>query len=134
MANSPLPSDQVYSVCYNAGTNSVLVVTPKGVVEYYCDITPSQSDYSNVYAYPNPVQDTFTGYVTIQGLMDNSNVVITNARGNVVASTKSTGGTAYWDVCNTDGTPVKTGVYNVYASQGTPDTTGKPLTKIAVIK
>ena len=134
MANSPLPSDQIYSVCYNASTNSVLVVTPKGVVEYYCDITPSQSDYSNVYAYPNPVQDTFTGYVTIQGLMDNSNVVITDSKGIVMATTTSTGGIAIWDVCNTNGIPVKTGVYNVYASQGTPDTTGKPLTKIAVIK
>ena len=135
MTNSPLPSDQIYSVCYNQSTNSVLIVTSNGVLEYYCDVTPSASDYSNVYAYPNPVQSLYSGYVTIKDLMDNSTVVITDAAGNRVATLQSTGGIAMWDVCNTNGNPVNTGVYKVYAAQGTtPSTTGKPVTKIAVIK
>ena len=135
MTNSPLPTDQVYTVCCNHATSSVLIITGRGVVEYFYDMTPSASDYSNVYAYPNPVQSTFTGYVTIKGLMDNSNVIITDAAGTKVATAKSTGGIALWDACNTSGTPVKTGIYKVYATQqGTPSTTGKPLTKIAVIK
>ncbi len=135
MSNSPLPTDQIYSVCCNRATNSVLVVTGCGVLEYFYDMTPSASDYSNVYAYPNPVQSAFTGYVTINGLMENSNVVITDAAGATVATTTSTGGVAMWDACNQRGVPVKTGVYKVYAAQGkTPSTTGKPVTKIAVIK
>ena len=133
-SNSVIPCDQVYSVCCNKSNNSVMIVTAKGVVEYYYDMTPTAADYSNVYAYPNPVQATFTGYVTIKGLMENSTVVITNAAGTKVATLSSTGGTALWDVCNSSGVPVKTGVYKVYASQGTPSTTGKPLTKIAVIR
>ena len=135
MTNSPLPSDQIFSVCYNQSTNSVLVVTGSGVLEYYCDMTSSASDYSNVYAYPNPVQSSFTGYVTIKGLMNNSTVVITNAAGTKVATLSSTGGIAMWDVCNSSGVPVDTGVYKVYAAQGsTPSTTGNPVAKIAVIK
>lgn len=135
MANSPLPSDQIYSVSYNGANNSVLVVTARGVLEYFCDITPSATDYSNVIAYPNPVQSSFTGYVTIKGLMSNSRVIITDAAGNKVANLTSTGGVAMWDVCNTSGVPVKTGVYKVFAKQNSnPSTTGKPLTKIAVIK
>lgn len=135
MANSPLPSDQVYSIAYNSSTNSVLVVTARGVIEYFAGVTPAAADYSNVTAYPNPVQSSFTGYVTIKGLMDNSRVVITDAAGNTVATTTSTGGYAMWDACNANGVPVKTGVYKVYAAQGTtPSTTGKPVTKIAVIK
>ena len=134
MSNSPLPTDQVYSVCCNRATNSVIVVTASGVVEYYSDMTPSADNYDNVYAYPNPVQSSFTGYVTINGLMANSNVVITDAAGNIVCETTSTGGIALWDACNANGAPVKTGIYKVYASQGRPTTTGKPLTKIAVIK
>ncbi len=134
-SNSVLPTDQIYSVCCNRATNSVLVVTPGGVLEYFYDATTSASDYSNVYAYPNPVQSNFTGYVTINGLMDNSNVVITDAAGAVVASTTSTGGTALWDACDSNKVPVKTGMYKVYAAQGTtPSTSGKPVTKIAVIK
>ena len=134
-SNSVLPTDQIYSVCCNRATNSVLVVTPSGVLEYFYDVTSSASDYNNVYAYPNPVQSNFTGYVTINGLMDNSNVVITDAAGTVVASTTSTGGTALWDACYSNKAPVKTGIYKVYAAQGTtPSTNGKPVTKIAVIK
>lgn len=134
-SNSVLPTDQIYSVCCNQATNSVLVVTPSGVLEYFYNVSPSASDYSNVYAYPNPVQSSFTGYVTINGLMDNSNVVITDAAGTVVASTTSAGGTALWDACDSNKVPVKTGMYKVYAAQGTtPSTNGKPVAKIAVIK
>ncbi len=134
-SNSPMPSDQVYSVCYNHSTNSVLVVTSNGVLEYYSDMTPAAPDYSNVVAYPNPVSSSFTGYVTIKGLMDNSTVVITTATGTPIATLHSNGGIAMWDVCNAYATPVGTGIYKVYAAQGTtPSTTGKPLAKIAVIK
>ena len=134
-SNSPMPSDQVYSVCYNHSTNSVLVVTSNGVLEYYSDMTPAAPDYRNVVAYPNPVSSSFTGYVTIKGLMDNSTVVITTATGTPIATLHSNGGIAMWDVCNAYATPVGTGIYKVYAAQGTtPSTTGKPLAKIAVIK
>lgn len=135
MSNSPLPSDQIYSVCYNQATNSILIVTSSGVLEYYCDMTPSAADYSNVIAYPNPVQSSFTGYVTIKGLMTGSTVIITDAAGSKVATLTSSGGIAIWDGCNGNGVPVKTGIYKVYAAQGSaPSITGKPVTKIAVIK
>ena len=134
VSNSVLPSNQIYSVCCNRATNSVLVVTANGVVEYFNDITPSAGDYSNVYAYPNPVQSSFTGYVTIKGLMENSSVVVVDATGKTVAMLTSTGGVAMWDACDAAGVPVKTGVYRVYAAQGSPRPNGKPLTKIAVIK
>ncbi len=133
-SNSPLPSDQVYSVCCNHATNSVMMVTPKGVVEYFPGITPSQDDYSNVYASPSLVEPDFTGMVSINGLMSNSNVVITDGDGNTVKTLTSTGGIALWDLSDETGAHVKTGYYKVYASQATPDTTGDPLTKIAIIK
>lgn len=132
--NSPLPSDQVYSVCCNRATNSVIIVTPQGVVEYYCDVTPSANDYSNVYAYPNPVEPNFTGLITIKGLMANSNVVITDDEGNIVKTLVSDGGIALWNGCDDSGVRMSTGIYNVYASQGDTSTTGEPLTKIAIIK
>lgn len=132
--NSALPSDQVYSVCCNRATNSVLIVTPNGVVEYFNDVTPAAADYSDVYAYPNPVEPGYTGLITINGLMANSNVVITDADGNVVKTLVSNGAIALWDGYNNNGQHVPTGYYKVFASQGEPDITGEPLTKIAVIK
>ncbi len=132
--NSPLPSDQVYSVCCNRATNSVIIVTPLGVVEYYCDVTPSAYDYSNVYAYPNPVDPSFTGLITIKGLMAGSNVVITDDEGNIVKTMTSDGGIALWDGCDANGMRMSTGFYSVYASQGETTTSGEPLTKIAIIR
>ena len=133
-SNSPLPSDQVYSVCCNRATNSVVMVTPSGVVEYYPDVTPAEDDYSNVYAYPELVEPDFTGMITIKGLMANSNVVITDGDGNVVKTMVSDGGIALWDVSNDNGERVDTGIYKIYASQGDTTTTGEPLIEIAVIK
>ncbi len=133
-SNSPLPSDQIYSVSCNRATGSVVIVTPNGVVEYFPGVTPAEDDYSNVYAYPELVEPDFTGMVTIQGLMANSNVVITDGDGNVVKTIVSDGGIALWDVCDDNGDRVNTGIYKVYASQGTTDTAGEPLTEIAVIR
>lgn len=133
-SNSPLPSDLVYSVSCNRATNSVIMVTPLGVVEYFPDVTPAEEDYSNVYAYPELVEPDFTGMVTINGLMANSNVVITDADGNVVKTMVSNGGIALWDACDENGVRVDTGIYKVYASQGNTTTTGEALTEIAVIK
>ena len=133
-SNSPLPSDQIYSVCCNRATNSALIVTPNGVVEYYCDVTPAADDYSDVYAFPNPVEPDFTGLITIKGLMANSNVVITDGDGNVVKTMVSDGGIALWDGCDDSGVRMDTGLYKVYASQGETSTEGEPMTKIAIIK
>lgn len=133
-SNSPLPSDQVYSVCCDRATNSVVMVTPNGVVEYYPGVTPAEDDYSNVYAYPELVEPDFTGIITIKGLMANSNVVITDGDGNVVKTMVSDGGIALWDACYDNGERVNTGIYKVYASQGNTDTTGEPLAQIAIIK
>jgi len=133
-SNSPLPCDQIYSVCCNRATNSVIIVTPLGVVEYYCDVTPSANDYSNVYAYPNPVDPDFTGLITINGLMAGSNVVITDADGNIVKTMTSDGGIALWDGCDANGKRVSTGNYSVYASQDETTVSGEPLTKIAIIR
>lgn len=132
--NSPLPSDQIYSVCCNRATNSVLIVTPNGIVEYLPDVIPGASDYNDVVATPSMIYPNFTGLISIEGLMSNSNVIITNSEGNTVATLQSRGSIATWDACDETGNRVKTGIYKVFASQGETSTTGEPLTTIAVIK
>jgi len=134
MSNSALPSDQIYSVCCNPNTASVLIVTASGVVEYFGDDAPSASDYSNAYAYPNPVQPDFTGYITIKGLKKNSNVVITDASGNQVYTATTPTGIVLWDGCDSAGNRLSTGRYKVYASQGSPNLGGDPIMRIVIIK
>ena len=104
------------------------------MVEYNNNSAPAQENYDNVYAYPNPVKPTETGWITIKGLMDNSYVTIVDINENVVFTTRSTGGIVLWDGCETNGNRVKSGVYNVYASQEENATLSTPVTKIVVVK
>ena len=132
--NSYLPANLVYSVYVHPITNSVFVGTELGLVEYNNNSAPAQENYDNVYAYPNPVNPDETGWITIKGLMDNSFVTVTDINGNVVYTTRSTGGIVLWDGCETNGNRVKSGVYNVYASQEENATLSTPVTKIVVVK
>ena len=133
MTNSPLASNTVYKVCCNPNSNSVYVTTPAGLYEYFSDSSPAESNYDDIYAYPNPVRPEFTGNVTLMGMMDNSLVKIADASGNVIRQLKSTGGMATWDICDQYGERVKTGVYFVLCSQA--NGSGEAVvTKIAVIR
>ena len=131
--NSPLASNTVFRVCCNPNSNSVYITTPEGLYEYFSDSSPAESNYSNIFAYPNPVRPEFTGNVTITGMMDNSLVKIADASGNVLCQLKSVGGMATWDCCNQWGEPVKTGVYLVLCSRAGGGSESV-VTKIAVIR
>lgn len=132
--NSPLPSNTIYSVCCATNSNSVFAGTDAGLVEIFSDASQPSQDYSNVYAYPNPVRPGFSGNIAIVGLMDNSLVKIADSSGNVVRSLQSLGGTATWDGCNSAGKRVKTGVYFVMVSQSDgSSSSGKVATKILFV-
>ena len=67
--------------------------------------------------------------------MDNSYVSVTDSNGTIVAQFGPVIGCALWDGSGADGERVPTGVYNIYAAQGSqPAITGTPLTTVLVIK
>lgn len=134
MSNSMLTSDRIVSLCCNPNSNSVYIGMPTGLVEYYSDAAPAADDYSDIYAYPNPVTPDYTGEITITGLMENSLVKIADAAGNVIRSLQSTGGMVTWDGCYNNGERVKTGVYYVLASQNENSKSSGVVTKILFIK
>ena len=132
--NSSLPSNTIYSLACDPNSNSVFIGTDVGLVEYSSATAPASADYSNVYAYPNPIRPEYTGWITIKGLMDNSLVKIADAAGNVFYSTISEGGMVTWDGCNADGQRVKSGVYYVFASQNEEGgSSSSAVTKILVV-
>lgn len=132
--NSPLTSDEITSVACSTDDNSVFIGTKKGTLVYESDAAPAQNDYSDVYAYPNPVRPDYSGHITVAGLMDNSLVKITDSMGNLVYSGRSTGGMFVWDGLNSEGSRVNTGVYYVFASQNENDKSSGCVTKILVVK
>ena len=130
--NSPLLSDNIYDIEINDKTGEVFIGTDKGLYSYQGEASEGKSDYSEIYAYPNPVRPEHMDKVTIVGLMDNSNVKITDLNGNIIYQTKSLGGQAIWNCRNASGSRVATGVYLVLAS--TEEASESVVTKIIVVK
>lgn len=109
--NSILPTDEILSIAIQESTGEVFVGTSGGLVSYKSDATSPQETYDNLYVYPNPVYPNYQGYITIQGLMDNSEIRIVDTSGNLVKLLQGTGGSVAWDGTNTQGKRVASGVY-----------------------
>ena len=131
-SNSPLLSDNIYDIEINNETGEVFIGTDKGLNSYLGEATEGKADYSDVYAYPNPVRPEYQDKVNIVGLMSDSNVKITDISGHLIYQTKSLGGQATWNCRNYKGERVASGVYLVLAA--TPEGKESVVTKIIIIK
>ena len=109
--NSPLVSDGIYCLAIEPKTGELYVGTSIGLLSYQSDANEAQEDMKNIYAYPNPVRPNYQGYISITGLMDNTEVRIVDAGGNLVCKTRSNGGLAIWDGKDGYGKRVRPGVY-----------------------
>ncbi len=110
-SNSPLASNEIISIAINPVTGEVFMGTGSGLLSYQSDAAQGGDSFGYIYAYPNPVRETYTGMITIAGLVDNTTVKITDVAGNLVYETTSNGSLAVWDGKNKSGRKVSTGVY-----------------------
>ncbi|MCL1937808.1 MAG: hypothetical protein FWF52_05385 [Candidatus Azobacteroides sp.] len=131
-SNSPLISDNISSIAINNQTGEVFIGTDLGLVSYQGDAVEGKPDYSNVYAFPNPVFPARNSQVIITGLMGNSTIKITDVAGNLIQEAVSKGGQYNWNCTNLKGETVKAGIYLVFAA--TSDGSQGVVTKIMVIK
>ena len=131
VSNSPLLSNDIISIAINPVTGEVFFGTGQGIVSYQSDAAESTGSFSNVYAYPNPVREGYNGVITITGLVENTQVRITDLNGNLVCSTTSNGSIATWNGKDVHGRKVSTGVYLVICAN--EDGTQSTITKIMVI-
>ncbi len=127
--NSPLLSNNITSMALSGNTGELFVGTDKGLISYMTDAPKGKDDYSLVYAYPNPVRETYQGDITIAGLVNDSDVKITDVAGNLVFKGKSLGSKIIWDGKNLNGRRVSTGIYLFFCSDpvGEKSHTGKLL-------
>ncbi len=109
--NSPLLGDNVYTIAINHSTGEVFFCTDKGICSYMSDASSGLEEFDNVYAYPNPVRENYEGVISINNLVEDSNVKITDISGNLIYETTSNGGMATWDCTDRTGNRVSTGVY-----------------------
>ena len=132
--NSMLTTNTVYDVACDPNSNAVYFGTVDGLFRYNSNAAPAAENYSDVYAYPNPVRPDYTGWITIRGLMENSLVKIADSAGQVFYQGRSQGGMVTWDGCDASGNRVKTGVYYVFASQSDGSDSSGAVTKILVVR
>ncbi|MBL0129324.1 MAG: hypothetical protein IPP83_18170 [Flavobacteriales bacterium] len=114
--NSPLPSNTITSIAINDITGEVFFGTDRGIIGYRSDAVESADDANCASIFPNPVRETYTGPISITGLVRDSEVKITDVSGNLVYRTTSLGGQAIWNGNDMSGNRVATGVYMVFSS------------------
>jgi hypothetical protein len=134
-SNSYLPDDAVLDLCYNPDNNSIVVSTVKGYAEYFIPGSSTGTDFDAVKVYPNPVRPDYTGWITIEGLIDNALIKIVDAQGTIVKELgSSVGGVIQWDGTNMSNTKVNSGVYYVCMSSATEGVSEANVAKILVVK
>lgn len=119
--NSPLLSNEVYSVDINRKTGEVFFATSLGVVSYVGSATEGNKTLTQIDIYPNPVREDYNSSVIIRGLMEDTTVKITDLSGRLVYETYSNGGTGIWNLRDFDGKRVPTGVYLIYCASPNAD-------------
>ena len=115
-SNSPLPSNVINDIDINSVTGEVFIATAKGLVSFKGISTKANDDLNNAYVYPNPVRPEYQGTVKISGLLDKTNIKITDIEGNLVYETTAEGGTIEWDTTAFGKYKVASGVYMIFIS------------------
>lgn len=119
--NSPLYSNLIRDIVTDETTGDVFIATDKGIQSYRTPIIKGFDEYTNVHAFPNPVRPGTTSSVCITGLIDESEVKITDVSGNLIWSTKSQGGQVVWNLQSFSGTKAANGVYMIYCASASGD-------------
>lgn len=130
--NSPLPSNLISDIAIDGSSGLVYIGTEQGLLAFKGTATDAQEDLSTVRAFPNPVRPGYSGVVTIDGLMANADVKITDIEGNLVYEKVTEGGNIQWDTCAFGRHKVASGVYMVLITSA--DQLDIKVTKIMIIR
>ncbi|MCF0071846.1 hypothetical protein LZD49_15320 [Dyadobacter sp. CY261] len=127
MADSPLPSDVIRALRFEAETGLLFVDTPGGMVSYQSDAKQPGDQLENITIFPNPVRPGYSGSVGISGMTGQSIVKITDLAGRLVFETRSEGGLASWNLNDYTGRRARAGMYIVFvvSADGSEHQAGK---------
>ena len=129
--NSPLFSNTVIDLEFNGKTGDIFFATTEGLQSFRTEVIDAFEEFTEVYAYPNPVRPGYEGPIVIKGMINDAVVKITDITGALVYETTSKGGQAIWYGKNFKNERVASGVYVVFCS--TADGEQKTITKILLV-
>ena len=114
--NAPLPSNNIKTLAIDPITGELFVGTSAGLVSYRGTATAAAPNADDVQIFPNPIRPGYSGPMTIRGLTEDSDIVVTNSAGNMVSRGYATGGQWSWDTRTLDGAMVPSGIYLFWVS------------------
>ncbi len=130
--NSPIPQNSVQSLGFDDASGEVFILAGALVASVRSDATMPAENLDAYKIFPNPVPPRFDGVVAIEGLPANAQVRIVDAAGRLLYETRPNGGTATWNLQDTSGRNLETGVYFVLLQDET--NTEKLIGKLAVLR
>lgn len=119
--NSPLYSNYIRDIVTDETTGDIFIATDMGIQSFRTSIIKGFDDFTNVHAFPNPIRPGSSGPVYITGLIDETELKITDVSGNLVWATKSQGGQVEWNLQTFSGTKATSGVYMIYCASAKGD-------------
>jgi len=128
--NSLLATDEITSVIGNPNTGDIYVGTQLGLYKFTTTTIQARPDYS-INCYPQPFKTAKDENLVIDGLAQNSEIVITNIAGELVKRISTNSRKVLWDGRDERGEVVATGIYLIYA-QSTSNSESA-VQKVAVI-
>ena len=127
--NSPLLSDRIISVAVDENAGIVYAGTDNSLTSFETPFIRPKEAFDELFIYPNPyILNDGSNFITIDGLIANSEIKILTISGKLISEFSSPGGrTAHWDGKDDDGNLVSSGVYIVVAfdTEGNNTVTGK---------
>ena len=132
--NSPLPSDDIKSIAFDAKNGIAYIGTDYGLAALQTSLVQPLQSFSEVFVYPNPfvVGDGATS-LTIDGLVGNSSIKIFTISGKLISDFTTPGGRiAFWDGKDLNGNLVPTGIYIIVSYD--QEANNVKTSKVAVIR
>ncbi len=123
--NSPLPSNEIKSIVIDPITGNVYIATLTGIVMFKSTAIGGVAIEDDLKIFPNPITKEFKNLIAISGVIEDAEVFITDAAGQLIYKTKALGGQAVWNGLTYTGDRPQTGVYYVYANKSDGSTTQK---------
>ena len=107
-------SDNVNGVSFDDSNGLAYIATNKGITVLKIPFAKTKASYSAIDIFPSPFKIPSNKRMTIDGLRDNSKIIIMTLNGKVINQIPAeniSGYQAYWDGRDTQNRLVKTGIY-----------------------
>ncbi|MEL7376652.1 MAG: hypothetical protein AAFN65_06820, partial [Bacteroidota bacterium] len=115
--NSPLLDNNVRAIAVHPTDGTVFFGTDDGIIAYRGNATEADNFHAEeLVVFPNPVEPTYEGPISITGLARDARVKITDISGTLVFEGDAIGGQFTWDGADYNGRKVQSGVYLIFSA------------------